>query len=88
MKKANAHKAPSPNVNLYRGVTKILTHLPSPADISLTMTGIWRNPIDSQTFQCLFTVQVHFPVNVSGKLAKLSNSLPVSYTKLPSSSGD
>lgn len=56
------HKAPSPNVNLYRGVTKILTHLlQSSRYFTHHDRYMEKSKLDSQTFQCLFTVQVHFP---------------------------
>lgn len=81
----------SPNVNLQQNCDQnTATLTPSPTDISLHHDR-YRGKI--QIRQSDFPVSIHYPSAFSQKILLVnwlssSNSLPVSYTIVPSSSGD
>lgn len=93
MKKVTATKRHFPALMLIysKPGAKILPHvLPVQQIFHFTMTGIkGKSKRNSQTFQCLFIEPVRFPRKILlVNWLSSPDSLPVSYTIVPSSSGD
>lgn len=92
MKKVTATKSHFPALTLIcsKPGAKILPpFFPIQQIFHFPMTGMkGKSKWNSQAFQCLFTVPVHFPRKSSWWTGLAPQTLPVSYTTVPSSSGD